>query len=73
MNFVFEKMTIFHFPQYEHELFWRYYDRLHALLAHYGHRLEKWEILNIAYEGMNYETHVLLEHWDFCAWNVVEA
>jgi len=66
-------MTSFHFPQCEHELFWKYYDRLHDFLVHYGYYLEKWKILNIVYEGVNYETHTLLKHWDFCAQNVDEA
>ena len=66
-------MTIVHFPQYEHELFWKYYNRLHDFLAHCGYCLEKWEILNMVYEGVTCETRALLEHWDFCARNVDEA
>ena len=54
-------MPSFHFPQYENELFWRYYDRLDVFLAHCDYHLEKWELLDIVYEGMNRETHTLLE------------
>lgn len=66
-------MSSSHFPQYEHELFWRYYDRLHAFLTHDDFYLEKWKILNTVYEGVNCETRTLLEYWDFCAKNVDEA
>jgi len=66
-------MSILHFLQYAHDLFWRYYDRLHAFLAHYGYCIEKWEILNMVYEGMNCETRALLEQWDFCDTNFDEA
>ena len=29
--------------------------------------------MNTVYEGVNYETHALLEYWDFCAKDVNEA
>jgi len=54
-------------------LFWRYYNKLHAFLAHSDFNLEKWKILNTVYEGVNYETRTLLEYRDFCAKNVDEA
>ena len=57
-----EKKYFSYFPQYEHELFWRYYDRLHAFLAHCDYCLEKWEILNTVYVGVNYEAHALLDY-----------
>ena len=66
-------MSLFHFSQYEHELFWRYYDRLHAFLAHCDFYLEKCKVLNTVYEGVNCETRTLLEYWDFCAKDVNEA
>ena len=65
-------MSGFHFPQYEHELFWRYYDRLHAFIAHYA-CLEKWELLDTVFRGVNHETRALLEPWDFCAKTIDEA
>ena len=55
-------MSGFHFPQYEYELFWRYYDKLLAFLAHCTYRLEKWELLDTVCESVNCETHGLLEH-----------
>ena len=63
----------FHFLQYDHELFWRYYDRLHAFLAHCDYYLEKWKLLDTVYKGVNHETRALLEQWDFCAKTVDEA
>ena len=66
-------MSLSHFPQYEHELFWRYYDRLHAFLAHCDFFVEKWELLNTVYEGVNCETRTFLEYWNFCTKNVNEA
>jgi len=61
----FAKMSNFHFPQYEHELFWGYYDRLHAFLAHSSYFLGTWELLDTIYLGVNYKTHALLKQWDF--------
>ena len=54
-------------------MFWRYYNKLHAFLAHSDFNLEKWKILNTVYEGVNYETRTLLEYCDFCAKNVDET
>jgi len=54
-------MRSFHFPQYKLELFWRYYDRLYAFFALRDYCLEKWELLNMVYEGVNCETLTLLE------------
>jgi len=65
-------MSGFHFPQYENELFRKCYDRLHAFPAHYAYCLDKWELLDTIYEGVNRETHVLLEYWGSCAKNVDE-
>jgi len=48
-------------PQYEHELFWRYYDRLYIFLAHCDYCLKKWKLLDTVYEGVNCETLALLE------------
>jgi len=58
-------MPILYFPQYEHELFCRYYDILHGFLAHCSYCLRKWKILNVVHKGMNCETRALFEHWDF--------
>ena len=69
-------MEIFHFPQCEQELFYHYWDRLHAYLAQCascGCLYEKWEVLHVVDEGVNCETRALFEHWDFYARNVEEA
>ena len=60
-------MSGFHFTQYEHESFWWYYDILYVFLARCGSCLEKWELLDTVYEGVNCEIRALLERWDFCA------
>jgi len=54
-------MPSFHFPQYEFELFWRYYDTVHVFLAHCDYYLGKWELLDTVSEGVNCETRALLE------------
>jgi len=58
-----EKMAIFHFPKFEYEIFWRYFERLNAFLAQYGHCVGKCEILDIIDEDVNSKTRVLLEFW----------
>jgi len=58
-------MAIFQFPQFEHELFWRYFKRLSAFLTRCGYCLTKWEILDIITEGVNSETGTPLGYWDF--------
>ena len=66
-------MAIFHFPQCEQELFYRYWECLHAYLAQCafcGYLYGKWEILHVVDEGVNCETRALLEHWDFCTRNI---
>jgi len=69
-------MAVFHFPQYEQELFYRYWDRLHAYLAQCascGYSYGKWEILHVVDEGVTCETRALFEYWDFYARTVDEA
>jgi len=66
-------MPSFQFPLYEHELFWRYYDRLYAFLAHCDYRLEKLELLNIVYQAVNCKSRTLLELWDSFAKNIDET
>jgi len=71
-------MTIFHFPQFEHELFCWYFKRLNVFLAQCGYCLGKWKILCIVDEGVNNEIRILLKFWNFhCksvdeAWNLLE-
>ena len=66
-------MAIFHFPQFEHELFCWYFKRLNVFLAQYGYFVGKWEILGIVDEGVNSETRILLQFWDFQRLNVDDA
>ena len=69
-------MAVFHFPQHEQELFYRYWDRLHAYLAHCascGYSYGKWELLHVVDEGVTCETRALFEYWDFYARTVDEA
>jgi len=49
------KMAIFHFPQYEHELFCWYFKRLNSFLAQCEYYVGKWKILGILDEGVNSE------------------
>ena len=71
-------MEIFHFSQFEHELFCWYLKRLNAFLAQNDYCVGKWKILGIVDEGVNSETRILLQFWDFhCksvdeAWNLLE-
>ena len=58
-------MAIFHFRQYEHELFCWYFKRLNAFLARCEYFVGKREILGIVDEGVNSETRILLQFWDF--------
>ena len=53
-------MAIFHFHQFEHELFWRYFKRLNVFLAQCGYCVGKWKILDILDKGVKTETHILL-------------
>ena len=69
-------MAICHFFQYEQELFYRYWDRLHAYLAQcdsYVYLYGKWKILHVVDEGVNCVTRALFQHWNFYARNVEEA
>ena len=66
-------MAIFHFPQYEQELFYLYWDRLHAYFAQCdscGYLYGIWEILHVIDEGVNYEIHARFEYLDFYSRNV---
>jgi len=53
-------MAIFHFPQFEHELFCWYFQHLNAFLIQCGYCVGKWKILGIIDEGDNNETGILL-------------
>jgi len=66
-------MTIFHFPQFERELFWRYFKHLNVFLAQCCYCVSKWKILAIVDEDVNSKTRTLLEYWDFHGKNVDDA
>jgi len=59
--------------QYEHELFCWYFKRLNAFLAQCEYYVSKCEILGIVDEGVNSETQILLQFWDFHLLNVDDA
>ena len=71
-------MAIFHFLQFEYELFCWYFKCLNAFRAQCCYCMGKWEILGIIDEGVNNETRILLQYWDFhrkCVdkvWNFLE-
>jgi len=58
-------MAIFHFSQFEHELFCWYFKRLNVFLAQCDYCMGKWKILGIIDECVNNETGILLQFWDF--------
>ena len=66
-------MIIFHFLQFEHELFWRYFKRLNVFLTQRSHCVGKWESLDVVDEGVNNETKTLLEYQGFHGKNVGDA
>ena len=46
-------MTIFHFPQFEHEPFWQYLSRLNDYRTQYVLSMyEKWEICDVMLAGL---------------------
>ena len=49
-------MPVFHFPQYEHELFWSYLSRLNDYCAQLNHIFEKWKIYEVIAVGLNVES-----------------
>jgi len=61
----FLKRQFFISPQFEYELFCWYFKRLNAFLAQCDYCVDKWEILGIIDEGVNNETRILLQFWDF--------
>ena len=56
-------MIIFHFSQFEHELFCWYFKHLHAFLAQCGYCVGKWEISGIVNESVNSKIRTILEYW----------
>lgn len=54
-------MVLYIFPQYDGEVFWRHFKRLRKFIGQGGHTLEKWEICEQIYEGLNGETRATVE------------
>ena len=48
------------FPQFENEVFWRYYYRLGDFLGP-NHLFEQWELCMVIYEGLNEDTRLVLD------------
>ena len=65
-------MAIFHFFQFEHELFCWYFKRLNAFLAQCGYCVGKWEILGSIDDSVINETQILFQYWDFHRLNVMK-
>ena len=53
-------MAIFYFPQFENEVFWRYYYRLGDFVGP-NHGIEEWDMCLVIYEGLNEETRFIVE------------
>ena len=66
-------MATFHAPQFEHELFCWYFKCLNVFLTQCNYCVGKWKILGIIDEGVNSETRILLQYWDFHAQSIDEA
>ena len=66
-------IAIFHFSQFKHELFWRYFKRLNIFRTQCGYCVGKLETLDIVDEGVNNETQTLLEYWGFYGKNIDNA
>lgn len=48
-------MASFQFPQFEHEIFWKYFSRFNDFCAQLNFSFEKWELCQVIYEGLNTE------------------
>ena len=46
-------------------MFCWYFKRLSVFLAQCGYCVDQWKILGIVEEGVNNETRILLQYWDF--------
>ncbi|KAK9724445.1 hypothetical protein RND81_05G072500 [Saponaria officinalis] len=54
-------MTIFYFPQFEHEPLYAYWDRLESCIVQCGYYVDIWEMCHMIYDGVNCETRLLIE------------
>ena len=68
-------MASFSFPQFEHEPFWRYFERLEESLGS-DYRFDLWELCEVFYDGLNELTRGMVEnmfHGGFRAKSLDEA
>ena len=63
-------MPVFHFPQYEHEPFWRYLSRFNDYRAQLTHNFEKWKICEVILVGLNVESRNYIE--SLCLRSLIE-
>ena len=54
-------MSVFHFPQNEHELFWSYFSRFNDYRAQLNHNFEKWKICEVIAVGLNVESRCYVD------------
>ncbi|KAK9705926.1 hypothetical protein RND81_07G092700 [Saponaria officinalis] len=54
-------MASLHFPQYEHELFYKYFNRLHEYVIRCPYPYQTWELCHVVYNGLNDETLMQVE------------
>ncbi|XP_074307134.1 uncharacterized protein LOC141642273 [Silene latifolia] len=55
-------MASFHFPQFEHEPFYCYFDRLGEYVGQFDNCFETWELCLVVYYGMNQETWTIVNY-----------
>ncbi|XP_074264532.1 uncharacterized protein LOC141587019 [Silene latifolia] len=55
-------MASFHFPQFEHEPFYCYFDRLGEYVGQFGNCFETWELCLVVYYGMNQESWTIVNY-----------
>jgi len=66
-------MAIFHFLEFVHELFCLYFQHLNGFLVQCCYCVGKWKILSTTDEGVNNETRIFSQFWNFHNKNVDEA
>ncbi|KAK9682122.1 hypothetical protein RND81_10G052200 [Saponaria officinalis] len=49
-------MASLYFPQYQHELFYKYFNRLHEYVIRSPYPYQTWELCHVLYNGLNEET-----------------
>ncbi|KAK9748780.1 hypothetical protein RND81_02G080300 [Saponaria officinalis] len=49
-------MASLYFPQYEHAIFYKYFNRLHEYVTRCPYPFQAWELCHVVYNGLNEET-----------------